>query len=93
MLNKLLTKKLSFHKCMGFEQESSSAAEKEALPGATSGQDGEPDKQLRAHGECMWGLSDAWPPAATAALTTPFSAYFRSKTWSSLRSKRKSLMG
>lgn len=78
---------------MGIEQESSSVAEKEALPGATSGQDGEPDKQPGAHGECWRGLSDVWPPAAAATLTPPFSAYFRSKTWSSFRSKRKSSMG
>lgn len=35
----------------GFEQESTPAAEEEALPGATSGQDGEPDRKPGAHGE------------------------------------------
>lgn len=77
-----------------FQQESTPVAEKEALPGSTSRQDGEPDRKPGAHGEWSEDLTDTSCGGATVRLTVPlFSTYFRSKTWSSLRLKRKSSMG
>lgn len=79
----------------GFEQESTPAAEEEALPGATSGQNGEPDRQPGAHGERSEDVTDARCEAAAqkAKLTVLLSAYFRFKIWSSPRLRGKSSMG
>lgn len=77
-----------------FQQESTPVAEKEALPGSTSRQDREPDRKPGAHGEWWEGLTDTSRSSAAVRLTVPlFSPYFRFKTWSSLRLKRKSSTG
>lgn len=43
---------------VAFKQESAPLAEKETLPGSTSGQDGEPDRQPGAHGEGSQGPTE-----------------------------------
>lgn len=48
----------------GFKQESTPLAEKEALPGSTSRQDGEPDRQPGAHGERAEDSTDTRREAA-----------------------------
>lgn len=53
---------------VGFKQESAPPAEEEALPGSTSRQDGQPDREPGAHGERPQGLTDARRAAAALKL-------------------------
>lgn len=84
----------------GFWQKSSAAAEEETLPGSTPGQDWQSDQQSGAAGESVrvsrrisrqhlwWSVTDYF-----CCSDHLLCVFFRSKTWSLPRSRRRSLMG